>query len=161
MKRDISGGWRGRPDGEAEARVGRTDGPSSGGLSARNGGGVTTLVTGALRPAKIEMLGWRTLWAVGPWRVGTVGRLNRNMPWKVSDLPAVVPYRVADCANAPRRESFVPMSEGTLGSRMGRTTFRAPGMPVGSFAVHGKGTVEASVIEERARPTASFPSRVP
>jgi hypothetical protein len=42
-------------------------------------GSVTTLITGALRPAEIEVMGWRTLWATGPWRVGMVGRLNLNM----------------------------------------------------------------------------------
>ncbi|MBN2195768.1 MAG: hypothetical protein JW751_23320 [Polyangiaceae bacterium] len=42
-------------------------------------GSVRTLITGALRPAEVEILGWRTLWATGSWRVGTVGRLTLSM----------------------------------------------------------------------------------
>lgn len=48
-------------------------------LFVTGAGSVTTLITGQLQPNEVEMMGWRTLWATGPWRIGQVGRLNLNM----------------------------------------------------------------------------------
>jgi hypothetical protein len=52
--------------------------PMSDILTVSGTGVVRTLISGWLQPLDVEALGSRSLWATGPWSVGSVGCLNLN-----------------------------------------------------------------------------------